>query len=278
MKPINLGTRIHSILYGGRDGTVVAIHGEARPDSIINFPGISTGGNAEYDIAWDNGGRSMRVPECIARGAQWRLLDEPECPEQIPALLQMAIEHAEATRRAEVEKELAKAAAHQRMLQEHPELSTENTPAKNIRIQLKRAFPGIKFSVRSDHGAIYISWTDGPTNDEVTRITCRYQAGHFDGMNDCYEYDHDRAWPFGSVRYVFDTRHMSEASRAALAACVDKEYANDDEYDQQRIRRQIYNETSLPAGHEITGIEWIDDQGHIATHAKASQPSAEAAH
>ena len=282
MKPIHIGTRIHCILYGGKDGTVVAIRGEARPETVVNFPGFSTGGNAEYDIVWDNGGQSPRIPECIARGSsQWHLLDEPcATAEQVAKRIQAAADFQQECIRKEQERTAAKAAARLRMIQEHPQLTPcddEKGAAKNIRTQLKQAFPGIKFSVRCDHGAIYINWTDGPTTDQVTDITCRYQAGRFDGMNDCYEYDHERAWPFGETRYVFESRTMGDASLAALTAAVAAEY-DTDEWEQQRMRHQIYGKTSLPPGHVVTGIEWKDDEGHVATHEKISQSPAITAH
>jgi len=37
--------------------------------------------------------------------------------------------------------------------------------ASNLRIEFKKAFPGVKFSVRKEHfGCVRIAWTDGPTN------------------------------------------------------------------------------------------------------------------
>ena len=85
--------------------------------------------------------------------------------------------------------------------------------AKNIRIELKKAFPEVKFSVRSesysggDH--ININWTDGPLTDDVEKITGKYQKGDFDGMEDIYNYNHENVWPdvFGGSRYVFENRH-----------------------------------------------------------------------
>lgn len=277
MKPIHIGTRIHCILYGGRDGTVVAIHGEARPETIINFPGLTTGGNAEYDIVWDTGTRSMRIPECIARGVQWHLLDEDRvAPEEIPALLAKAADFDTKAKQAEIERQAAKAGARQRMLLDHPELTPcedEKGAAKNIRIELRTAFPGIKFSVCCGRGSISVGWTDGPTTDEVTDITGSYQAGRFDGMTDCYEYNHDRAWPFGEGRYIFESRTMSDESRDALTAAIAEAY-DTDEWEQQRLRHQIYGKTSLPAGHVVTGIKWKDDEGHVGTHEKNSQSPA----
>jgi len=108
--------------------------------------------------------------------------------------------------------------------QAYPHLirASENTSSliaatKNIRIELKAAFPGIKFSVKSERfsmgNAIRISWTDGPTSAQVEEITSRYEAGDFDGMTDCYNYRKDHAWTdaFGSGKYITMSREYSPA-------------------------------------------------------------------
>lgn len=88
--------------------------------------------------------------------------------------------------------------------------------AKNIRIELARAFPGIKFSVRSERfsmgDAIRVSWTDGPTTAQVEEITSWYTAGDFDGMTDCYNYRKDHAWSdaFGDAKYISTSRELSD--------------------------------------------------------------------
>jgi hypothetical protein len=60
--------------------------------------------------------------------------------------------------------------------------------AKLIRLNLKKAFPGVKFSVRlqrySSGSSIDVRWTDGPTKAEVKTITHAFQGGRFDGMID----------------------------------------------------------------------------------------------
>lgn len=60
--------------------------------------------------------------------------------------------------------------------------------AKVVRKILKAKFPGVKFSVRSETysmgNSVDISWTDGPTSEEVDS-TVGVLAGHgFDGMID----------------------------------------------------------------------------------------------
>ncbi|MBE2198092.1 MAG: methyltransferase [Anaerolinea sp.] len=60
--------------------------------------------------------------------------------------------------------------------------------AKHIRNALKKAFPGVKFSVRSDRysmgSSVDVKWLDGPTAAEVDRVLAPYSGKHFDGMID----------------------------------------------------------------------------------------------
>ena len=56
--------------------------------------------------------------------------------------------------------------------------------AKMVRKVLKEAFPGMKFSVRSDHSSIRIRWVDGPTTAAVESLVNRFSGSSFDGMID----------------------------------------------------------------------------------------------
>ncbi|HZA71487.1 MAG TPA: LPD29 domain-containing protein [Propionibacteriaceae bacterium] len=60
--------------------------------------------------------------------------------------------------------------------------------AKMMRPQLRRTFPGVKFSVRisrySGGSSIDIRWTDGPTVKQVEAVTHAFQSARFDGMID----------------------------------------------------------------------------------------------
>lgn len=102
--------------------------------------------------------------------------------------------------------------------------------AKNIRIELKRAFPGVVFSVKSSRfsmgNAVDVRWTDGPIVGQVEEIINRYSAGSFDGMTDCYNYSRD-AWTdaFGSTKYVHATRDDSDAAIASAIRTVAGKYA-----------------------------------------------------
>lgn len=96
------------------------------------------------------------------------------------------------------------------------------TAAKNIRIELKKAFPNIKFSVTTQRFAggdsIDISWTDGVAYTRVENIVSKYQYGKFNGMEDIYEYN-DNLFNdvFGAAKYVSACRHQTSVlySKAA---------------------------------------------------------------
>jgi len=105
------------------------------------------------------------------------------------------------------------------LISQHPHLIPGRdrvTAAKNIRAELARTFPGVKFSVkgRSFSGGddINVSWTDGPTSKQVDAIIDKYSAGIFDGSDDSYTYSHS-AWieAFGDAKYIMANRHYSDA-------------------------------------------------------------------
>jgi len=85
---------------------------------------------------------------------------------------------------------------------------------KNIRTELSKVYPGLKFSITSesysggDH--IDIRWEDGATDKEVNEIVKKYQEGHFDGMTDCYNYSGNPFNDvFGGTKYLFTHRTIN---------------------------------------------------------------------
>ena len=75
--------------------------------------------------------------------------------------------------------------------------------AKLVRAALKKAFPGVKFSVRSHvysgGASINVGWVDGPKTKAVEAVAGAYSGGGFDGMIDmAYSVD-SWLYPDGSV-------------------------------------------------------------------------------
>jgi hypothetical protein len=75
--------------------------------------------------------------------------------------------------------------------------------AKLLRAALKSAFPGVAFSVKSKTysmgASITVSWTDGPSSPEVTKVCNRFECADFDGMTDCKNYRHHARLANGEI-------------------------------------------------------------------------------
>jgi hypothetical protein len=84
--------------------------------------------------------------------------------------------------------------------------------AINIRILLKEAFKGHKFSVTSDYNSVRVGWTDGPTDAEVNALIGRFDIGASDTQTD-YFYTVSTAFSelFGGVQYLNTYRDVSDA-------------------------------------------------------------------
>ena len=98
--------------------------------------------------------------------------------------------------------------------------------AHNIRVLLKEQFPKVKFSVKSDRysggDAIDIRWTDGPNTKAVEKIADQFEAGHFNGQEDIYEYAHSVFRDlFGDAKYIHCHRDISDA---LLSKAIAAEY------------------------------------------------------
>ncbi len=96
--------------------------------------------------------------------------------------------------------------------------------AKLLRADLKKAFPIVKFSVRTERysggSSINISWADGPSVPQVDEIGNRYQDGSFDGMQDLYTYGKSTPENPGGAKYVSTHREFS----AGLLEQVGRDY------------------------------------------------------
>lgn len=101
--------------------------------------------------------------------------------------------------------------------------------AKLIRVELKAAFPSVKFSVRST-SSINIRYTDGPTPKRVEAIVSKFEGKSFDGMTDSTRYTppflYNGEW-VSTYCYVFVNRELSHAFVARIVGAVAKYYGID---------------------------------------------------
>lgn len=220
-KLVVVGTRVYTGLYSRGGGTVFAIHGEQLPETITTLLGgaMVSGGKARFDIVFDNGSLSHDLPECVLRGVQWKIFDEVVPAEEITK----ALAHAADTHAIKRGEELKTKEAYAKLLKhfktepkyahltQGDDCYSGKLAASNIRIELKRAFPGVKFSVRkNDYGSVGVNWVDGPTPSQVEVITNEYKGGRFDSMEDIYEFSKSpRVAVFGGSKYLSTSRSVS---------------------------------------------------------------------
>lgn len=231
---LTVGSRIFCNLYGRGAGTIYAIHGEQSPDTCKMFGGImAAGGSAKFDAVFDQGDISNMIEESVLRSSgQWRILEEPaDSPEAIAQKLAAAATKKALAEARETESKnlfaaevarLKTAPEYSHLKQVGENLYSSKAAVANIRTELKKHFPATKFSVRSDHSAVNIGWTDGPTESAVEKITNSYKAGSFNGMEDIYEYNRKPFTEvFGDINYIFTNRSYSDAmvQKALDATC-----------------------------------------------------------
>mgnify|MGYP001573829629 FL=1 len=78
-----------------------------------------------------------------------------------------------------------------------------------VKAELKKSYPNVKFSVKSDYDSVKVWWTNGVTVKMVDEITSKYKIGRYDGMTDSYEYTNRRD-DVPQVSYVFLNRTISD--------------------------------------------------------------------
>lgn len=122
--------------------------------------------------------------------------------------------------------------------------------AKLVRATLKKQFPGVKFTVRSDTYAggasIRVGWLDGPTEKDVKAQVGQYECSTFDPMIDLKSClpptllaNEDGTYEQVSYGpdWVFCNRNLSPEFEASIAQTYFEEYGA--QYD-----REAYDSTS----------------------------------
>lgn len=145
--------------------------------------------------------------------------------------------------------------------------------AKEIRKVLKENYPQTKFSVRTQHHTtVRISWQDGPSPKQIEKLTNKFLAGYFDGMQDMYIYTGngakfiftEREVSPSNAKIIFDTfstyKNIDQIKFEIKVSSYSGEYyhiSTDSEYDFVRqIERKIY-ETDFTQTVEEIQIENI---------------------
>jgi len=90
-------------------------------------------------------------------------------------------------------------------------MTTHAAAAKQIRQELKAAFPNVQFSIKSESfsmgESVTIRWSEGPEAADVANLTAKYQYGQFDATTDYFSRDNART-DIPQVMFV-KTRRMA---------------------------------------------------------------------
>jgi len=235
-KTLQIGQKVHCILYGGMDGYITEINGEQSPGTCKEFGGIGvTGGKANLYIAFPN--HFSDIPESLARcSVQWHIFDTVISAEELAVVTAntQANLNAKAKAQAKAAQEKRDEETRQLTAPEYAHMKSRRyfrhdaaETAKNIRAHLKNQFPGIKFSVRKEgYDHIDISWNDGPSSKAVESALDNFKevSGYDMGDNEILKH---HAWIFGTVRYLFTNRHISDEALQEAIDKVNAHYNND---------------------------------------------------
>jgi len=263
---LSVNQGIYSILYGGRYGYITKIEGEQKPETITSlFGGVGVmGGNANIFIRFSNGNETS-VPECIVRGVQWEIYDILNDNEikEIDEKYYKAIEERKIKEELKDKKDKEE---HEFYLNKYSSYLIQPKDNKkgafdcvkqNIRIELKKEFPSIKFSVSSDHyGTVNVKWDDGPTIKEVQNITSKYEDHETDYTGDFRDYNPSNFNNiFGGCNYVFENRSMSEETQKKLYDWAENKFNNDETYNCrsfEQLARNLFNHYQIIINNDFT--------------------------
>lgn len=198
---------------------------------------VVTGATFEHygqDCVCEDGHKTHVSKSAIDSPGGWRLGNRILNQDEIAAFLfdaegeRIRIE-SEHKRKAEKDA-TERAALRVILLDKYPFLERRDTSKKsghalaaaNIRKLLKREFPNVTFRVTSDSYSmgcsVDVRWTDGPTSEQVRKISDQFQECDFDGMTDSTSYRHTLMPElFGGAKYVHESRDYSAQAYQAVA-------------------------------------------------------------
>ena len=135
-------------------------------------------------------------------------------------------------------------------------MSDSKTAAKNIRKELKAAFPATKFRVRSKSNSVSVYWDDGATTKSVKEIADKYQYGTFNGMVDMYENNPDHDSSKGAAKYVLCQRYVDDHFAAQVESLVTEAFVEGTElYLIREKAARLISNTEILAGHSPVAVD-----------------------
>tara|TARA_R110000868_G_scaffold17344_1_gene76397 strand:- start:50928 stop:52073 length:1146 start_codon:yes stop_codon:yes gene_type:complete len=130
------------------------------------------------------------------------------------------------------------------------------TTKKNLITELKENFPSMKFSVRIT-SSCNISWTNGPTKEEVKKVVSKYtneKSSYCGDYRDSNESNFNKV--FGGFAYVFTDRNMNEEIKALIGEMKSLLVEGNNYRDcPSTFLYQIFARTNLEKNVKILGVK-----------------------
>lgn len=246
-----------------REGAVIS-----EPDKYGNYKGVYLSDHEPGFFTIDKYTR----PHSEKRGIGKYYADDLETidPETVTAYIQKA--EAATIQREAKEKQIAEDNAREREalpgLYPHLARNKDNdskTTKANLVAQLKKTFPGVKFSVRKRHHDSYqIEWTDGPSTRQVDEVAGMFEDHANDQTGDFRDYNPSNFnRVFGGLKYIFPERIKSEQVKALTAQA--EQFVKGDHMRPEEFVNELFHAQGFPAGAEFTGIERTEAIGGSLT-------------
>lgn len=130
------------------------------------------------------------------------------------------------------------------------------TTKSNLVAELKKNFPAVKFSVKKrSYDSYHIDWINGPTREQVAKITGKFEDHDTDFTGDFRDYspsNFNRV--FGGFKYILEDRHQSAEINALLPNLIELLNGYNGDYPEQILYR-IFSRTPIPANAQNFRIE-----------------------
>jgi len=272
-------------IVGGDEGRTVLtnLFGPAPGDEACQAAQERIGNQFDYEITKENHKAVIEAIEKETAKLELFEVDKRETPQERTERDQK-LERLHKEHEKKAEKKSADTAKIVATLQEqYPwakahdgKMSEHSRASYNIKQELRKAFPGIKFSVRSDSfsmgNSVDVSWDLGPTTKDVDSILGKYSDGSFDGMTDMYNYDHSAEGDavsvvLGRAKYVHSHRSIPHELYLQVGQwlCKAQDVKHEGQYtrylygqgDTEDLQQHVYGlfqKSTFPAGAEIIGI------------------------
>lgn len=99
-----------------------------------------------------------------------------------------------------------------------------------LKAEIKKAYPGLNVRVKSENYSggnsinVYLNDQDKEVVNAIELMAGKYEMGHFDGMNDIYEYSNCND-DIPQVKFAFVNNNLSEEKRQTIWDSVRPHYA-----------------------------------------------------